>query len=341
MRLKLSSDKEKETRTKPTKARPKRIRRPRTRRSITFLVALAISSLLWLVTALNNPSNRMVELAIPVKYENLTGEYAFEKEPPHEIHVQLEASGFNLLRYSFFPHGDTIRHFVTKDDIHNRRFEVSESLMMQRVQQSIGTNSIIRWISPSNISIPFYRRSSKKVPIRQHLYTDVRSGFLLRSILMDPSVVEIFGTHAVLDTIKQIETEKITLKDLHQSQEVRIALIAPDGVTLKQDSVWAKVEVEELTQQSFEVPLKVINLPGGVHLRPLPATVEVQIVIPSTVYNRYKAEDFMPFVDYNDVSHSADTTASPLLDVEMEKVPDLVDRYKITPARVQYIIEKN
>ena len=90
MRLKLSSDKEKETRTKPTKARPKRIRRPRTRRSITFLVALAISSLLWLVTALNNPSNRMVELAIPVKYENLTESTLLKKSLPMRFMYSLK-----------------------------------------------------------------------------------------------------------------------------------------------------------------------------------------------------------------------------------------------------------
>lgn len=343
MRLKLSNsnDTEKKGRTKKSVKRPIRIRRPRTRRSITFLVALVISAFLWLVTALNNPSNSYVELTIPVKYENLTGEYAFEKEPPKEIRVQLEANGLSLLRYTFHPHGDTISHFVTKDDIKNKRFEVSESLMMQRVQQSIGGNSPIKWVAPSSISIPFYRRSSKSVPIRHRFLTDVKSGYLLHPIVVEPAFVKIYGTRAVLDTVEQIVTEEVRLKNISQSQDLTVALLSPEGVTLGNDSVRAKIEVEELTQQTFEVPIKVINLPEGIHLRPLPAQVEVQIVIPSSSYNRYKAVDFVPIVDYNDVIHSQGDSISQLLNVEMEQIPELVDRYKVTPSRVQYIVERD
>lgn len=341
LQLKLDSDKDKaNAKPKSTNLREK-IRKSRTRRWFSFVLALFISAILWLLTALNDSSNSYVELTIPIRYANLTNEYAFEKNPPREIHVQLEARGYDLLRYTFSPYGDTITHFVTSDDIRNRRFEVSESLMMERVRQSVGAGSRIRWVSPSSISIPFFRRSRKRVLIESHIKAEAESGYLLHPISFEPSFIEIYGTPSQLKRINKITTDALSLEGLNESTTVKVALVAPEGIALSKDSLLVKVEVEELTQETFDVPIKVLNVPESIEFLPIPSSIKVQIIIPASAYKRYRSEDFTPVVDYNDIGQDEKGDLRKLLNVELLQVPPMVHRYKIEPSRVEYFLKEN
>lgn len=339
MRLNLIPDKGKSSDSERPQPKP-RSRSRRSRRSLVIPVIVLISSTLWLVTALNDPSNSTVEVVFPVKYANLSSEYAFEMEPPKEIKAQIDVNGISLLRYSLKPRGDSITHFVTKTDISGESFEVSELLMQERVKEKIGSNAKIRWIKPSSISIPFYKRSSKSVPVEDKILTDVRSGYVVSSIRLEPSKMKVFGAKTLLDRITLINTAEISLRDLHETLEVNIPLEVPSGVTLSQDSIHAVIEVEALTERTFSMPVIPINLPEGMRLRPLPAMVEVRIVIPTSQYTLFNAEDFRTIIDYNDIRQSEEEASGDLLNVEMDRLPHGISRYKISPSRVQYILER-
>lgn len=320
-----------------------RVQTPRFRKGLLFVVALVISSGLWLLTALNDSSNSTIEVVFPLRYADLSDKYAFEKEPPHEVVAQVEAKGFTLLRYSFNRRGDTITHFVTESDIRKKRFEVSDELMRQRVRAKLGNKVIVRSISPSNISIPFYRRNSKSVPVVNKVVPEERGGYMLYPMNIEPSNVEVYGAKSVLDKITFIATEAKHIKDIHQDEVISVPLVAPAGVTLSTERVKASIKVEVLTQQTFEVPLKVVNVPPSMQLRPFVATVDVRIVIPQSAYNRYKPSDFIAVVDYNDIHKVPQPKGggSKKLKVRVEELPERIIRYEVSPLWVEYLLEEN
>lgn len=149
MRLRQKPNRRDTSRGTNTKPSTKRVRFVWTRSSATFAAALLISAFLWLATALNEPSNSTVEVVFPLRYANLTSEYAFEKDPPKEVRVQLSATGITLLRYSLYPVRDTITHFVTEQDIRRRNFEVPELLMLERIRDQLGGSTPIDRVSPA------------------------------------------------------------------------------------------------------------------------------------------------------------------------------------------------
>lgn len=313
---------------------------PRASSLLLFFVFIVIAAALWLITATNNDKNSGVELIFPLKYKNLTGEYAFETEPPKQVEVKLNVTGFPLLRYSLRPKRDTLSLFVTEEDIQKKRFRVPEGLMKERIAEKLPGNVNIVSISPTSISIPFYRRSSKTVPVVHQILADERSGFLLSPISVEPTSITVYGSRNNIDTVKAAYTVPITLKDIHANQTLSIALRPIASVIFSTDSVQAEIRVEELTEQSMELPITVINEPSNYRVRLLPAIVTIQIVIPTSLYNQYKADEFEPVVDYNDILSSGDSITSDLLNVELRRIPETVNRYTVSPSRVQFILEE-
>lgn len=153
-------------------------------------------------------------------------------------------------------------------------------------------------------------------------------------------MVVAYGAKSTLNEIVAIETDLLTLSDLHNTTKGKVVLKAPSGVLLSQDSALYSIDVEVLTEMTFQLAIKAINLPEGKRLRPLPATVEVTITIPSSLYNHFELKDIQPVVDYNDVRQKTDHKQDDLLDVELLRLPEEISRYKITPSRVQYILEE-
>lgn len=313
---------------------------PRFRHLISFVIFLFVSAIIWLITALSNEKNSHVTILFPLVYEDLSAEYAFETEPPQQVEVSLNVTGLPLLSYSMRHIRGSISLYVTEDDINKQRFRVPEALMRERVLAKLPGNANVLSITPASISIPFYRRSSKKVPVDQYLLIDEKSGYLVSATSIQPNVVTIYATKDKLSTISSVRTEKIALHDLDKTKKLKVALEPMEGVLYSHDSVELLVKVDELTQQEFELPITILNQPSDYAVRLLPSSTTLQVVLATDIYDRYTANDFRAVVDYNDIKDVAEGKSKDLLTIELQQIPEGITSFKLSPARVQYILEE-
>ena len=80
-----------------------------------------------------------------------------------------------------------------------------------------------------------------------------------------------------------------------------------------------------------------LNVPVNVHLRALPGRAQITVTMPISSYGKVSEDEFELAVDWNKINPDDSTL---LLPIEVIKKPEIVDRYRLTPEKVQYIIEE-
>lgn len=84
----------------------------------------------------------------------------------------------------------------------------------------------------------------KFVSVKPIVANDLPVDYLLKSIRIEPSKIDIFGDQRIVDTLESIETEKISLADIMKPTTKQIKLQLPIGITVTNDMVTVKIDVE-------------------------------------------------------------------------------------------------
>jgi len=106
--------------------------------------------------------------------------------------------------------------------------------------------------------------------------------------------------------------------------------------------VQVHIPVEQLTEQTFTLPVEVTGLPEGFILQPLPSSATIQLTLPRSRYKEIQPEDLTLAVAYPALvsSGEAKSDAPRQLPIQLIKKPDWLKNYRITPDHVQYVIEE-
>ena len=89
--------------------------------------------------------------------------------------------------------------------------------------------------------------------------------------------ITVYGEDKMLSTIDTIYTEPVTLSDISDTTNLRVAIAIPQGLRTEADSVDVEIILERFTEKKFMVPLHVKGVPEGYRLRLFPKEVEVSV----------------------------------------------------------------
>lgn len=310
-------------------------RRPASRNIILFIFCLLISVLMWLVISLQK--NYQTVITIPFDYSQWDERYVTEADLPREISVEIEDKGLVLLSRQLFSHPRPIPLTLSKKQIKRGTFTVTTTELKRLVQEQLSSSTRIRDISPQSINLALNKRHEKEVLISPRITVQPANGFRLVSISTEPASISIFGSKKTVDAVKAVYTDTLTLNNLSKNKKLHINLMPIDGITLSENEVAVEVHIEELTEQTFELPITLLNVPENVHLRALPGRAQLTITLPLSSFGKISEEEFELAVDWNDIDPS---DSSSLLPIQVIKKAEEVDRYRLTPEKIQYIIEE-
>lgn len=313
----------------------------RGKKFVTFLFFLLISSIWWSITSLQMTYTK--SLKIPINYTSLN-EFSVQGVLPEAIDVQIEGTGFELLfDYTFRPI-QPIDIKVVSPSLRGskNRFYVSYATLEQWVQKQLEQGTKIQTIYPREISVELARLHTKEVPIKSALEIAPQNGFLITKVLLEPSMVKVYGSKQGVDSITSVLTQKMEIKQLEgkNSVEAIVGLVDIPNIRFSTHQIKTNVTFEELTEKHFDLTINVKNLPSGYRLRLLPSKANLRITLPKSLYTSISEADFRLFVDYNQLQNSNGNTQEQLLPISIEEPPIGLTRYAVTPARVQYILEK-
>lgn len=302
----------------------------------TYFLFLIFTAFLWFALQFSKNYSREVEFNI--EYNKVESKKIVKTESDQQVRLMLEGSGFQLLKFYIFDRSLEIdvRRTITKTKTNNY---LTGKKMIDLFQSSLNYNGTIAYSSKDTINIYFDEIVAKKVPLKINETIKYAAGFTsVKGAIPEKREIEISGPKSILDTIKYLTTETLSVSDLNKDfrTELKVDLSAyPDIVKTKKKKIKVDVGVDKLTEKEFTIPIEVLNIKKGERVQLFPKQVAVIFGVALKDYPSLQATDFKVTVDLKKSSSETNT-----LELELLKKPNNVYNARLSENEVQYIVIK-
>ena len=320
------------------KSEPKRIkdrlRRKRWSEALIFFFFILLSLGFWMLQSLQQDYE--IELSIPVRYKNVPPDVAFTTTPPDVIRVKVKDKGSVLLNYTvgrnFMPIEIGMKKGSPSGELKLSRKDLESDIQ----KQLMATTSLIGF-EPQTITLKYNPRDKKVVPVVFNGDIQTEPGFLLDTLLLTPSTVEVYASKTVLDTLVSVRTKYIVIKRAKKKVTENIQLEKMEGITASPDVVTLTAQVEEYTEKTLEVPVICSDLPSNLTLRTFPSSVQLTCNVPLSRFKDITENDFLVDVKYADLEKNLNG----VLPVTLERKPSWVRQVSLYPEKIEFVLEQN
>lgn len=304
------------------------------KRFLMLLACLLFAIGAWLFNALNNKYKYTARTELIYKDEPQNK--AFKPLQPDLVDLTVEGTGWQLLfsRLRIKPQSITVSLAQL-----SRRSYVLFSEQLDQVNKQLETSQKIISIYPDTLYFDFSKRTNKRVPIKLvQNFTFAKQYGVSNPILLKPAYVNISGPQEELTKISEWYTDTLKLDDLQNTSKTRVAIRQnnSNNITIYPTNIGVTVPVDEFTEKTVEVPLKIINNVNFYDIKLYPKKVAVTFMIALSSYQEVDEDFIEAVVDANDwriLGHDK-------LTVRIKRFPNYCKLLKIFPSNVDFIIEK-
>lgn len=304
------------------------------RRVFTLLACLFLAIAAWLFMALNNKYIYTAKTVLVFK--NTPIRRAFYPLQSDTVDLQVEGTGWQLLfsRLRISPPSISVNlsQLNTKDFI-------TFSDQLYNVNRQLESTQKVISVRPDTLYFDFTKRTVKKVPINLVSKLDFISQYGISSdIILNPKYVKVAGPAEELSKITVWPTDTLKLNKIQGSTTVRVGLqhSIHKNVSIYPSSVEVKLPVDEFTEKTIEVPLKISNNKNYNSIRLYPKKVKVTFLVALGNYSQVNENFITAIVDVNewrDLAHKQFT-------VKITAFPDYCKLININPSKVDFVVEK-
>jgi len=304
------------------------------RRVSAFLTCLVLAVVAWIFTVLSNPYKYTVKAVL--SFKNAPQKRAFHPLQPDTVNVTFAGNGWDMLFSKMNPENK----LITADlrTLENRNYVVLSSQLDQINSKKEGNQQITSF-NPDTLYFDFSNRRVKKVPITlrtairyQHQFT--QSG----DITIRPAYVTISGPDNVIDKINEWQTDTLKLDSVSETVNTRVSIqSAREGnMTIYPQNVQVIVPVDEFTEKTLLIPVKLVNNHNNENVKVFPQKVKVTFTVPLSRYAETD-EDFFEATVNLDLWRLHNYKVLP---VSVNKIPPYCRIVKTEPKNVDFIIIK-
>ncbi len=304
-----------------------------------FLFFLFLSSLFWLLNELNKES--IADVSIPVHYENFFKDKILVNDVPSHIVLKIQAPGYTLLKYKLSPRLvpvslDLKSYLVYQKGKSSVYYVVTKDLQGRLKRRFSGEMNILE-IQPDTLYFRFDILRSRKVAVVPHINFSLEKQYMLSSLInTSPDSILVTGPSSIIDTLKNIHTINMDYPKLKRAVNEEVELILVKELNYAADKVIITIPVEQFTEATLKVPIIVTNLPDSLNLRTFPDQVTLTCNVALGRYESVSQRIFRAEVDYSSIK----TNIGKQLKVKIASFPDYIQSVRISPAFVDFIIEK-
>ena len=308
---------------------------------IVFAFFLFLSFVFWYLNSLGKEIE--ANLRYPVRYINLPKERVLIEDLPSRLNLFLKGPGYSILKLKLS--GNRAPVILDISTISYRRVPGSSALsyyvvtsnLIKKLTNQLRAECEITAIKPDTLFFSFDRIITRSIPVTPNVevITD-RQYFVKGNILADPDSVKITGPSHLVDTVSTIRTIHKKLSGINKPVKKSFKLNIPSYFTVSEKKVSLTIPVEQFTEAEFIVPIKILNSPDSIEVKIFPDAVNVKCLV---AISDYKIISEIPFQVVLDL-HKVDLHSSEKIPLEILNIPPFVTSMKITPARVDFLIEK-
>jgi len=190
-------------------------------------------------------------------------------------------------------------------------------------------------IKPDSLVFNFSKIISRKIKVKPNLKLTFENQYsLIHTPSTLPDSILVSGPKNIIDTLKYIKTEFQDYSKLSHSVEKMVSLQPVPGLIQALTEVYLTIPVEQNTEVTFDVPIRIVNKPSEIVLKTFPGNVKVSCRIGLSKYKNLDYSAFHAFINYDKVSFK-----DARLPVSLEGPANIVLSVNYTPREVEYILE--
>lgn len=307
---------------------------PERKRIVVLISCFLLAIAGWLFMALNNKYVYTAKTVLV--YKNFPQNKAFHPLQSDTVDLQVEGTGWQLLFARLRVNPQSID--INLDNLKNRNF-ILFSEQLYGVNKQLETSQKIISVRPDTLYFDFSKRTVKRVPVELLSKLDFAAQYgVSGDVQITPAYVTVSGPTADLNGIEEWKTDTLRLENMQYTTTTRVPMMQNKlkNVSIFPSSVEVKIPVDEFTEKTVEVPLKVINNKEFHDVRIYPKKVNITFQVPLSSYQLVNDRYLEAVVDLNewkDLGHER-------LRVKITRFPDFCKFVKSSPAKVDFIIEK-
>ncbi len=297
-----------------------------------WLICMAISLVFWLLVKMSKTyiTNK------PVTYDlTISDDRALATLPPANLAVDLESTGWNLIRENF--QQDSVR--INVDLKQTDRLVLDGTQLRAAVKDRLVSREInIVDLNYNRLIFDVEEKRRKRIPIRVQSNIEFHPEYhLLGPIEVRPDSTWISGPASQVPLFSEVSTDTFNFFNLNSSQTIQVPLqmLAPT-LTLNPEQVTVVLNVEQYTEWEDFVPLKVMmNVQDSLNL--FPKQVLLTCTVGLSRYDQLSANDFTVEIDLRNVPLSKNKNTVPIRVVQQ---PDYVKNVSISPKAAEFYLVK-
>lgn len=299
------------------------------------MLFLLLATLFWSLIKLSK--EYIAEVEFELAYSDIPNNKLIQNEPDKKVKLTLKTVGFKLLNYEFKKR--VLDYSLTEIERKGGSMYFSETRSNTNyLQAQLSAETVVLNIEPDTLFFDLGVKRSKKVPVISQMDFQFKTGFsFVGDVVLSPSEINISGPEKVIDTISEVYTVKDELNDISETFEYTVSLASPnDVVVLSEEAVVVKGEVDKITDGSYNLPFKVVNLPRDVIISTYPKEVKVVYQVALKDYNKIPENSFRVQCDYK---QTEDNNLDYLIPKLVDK-PEIITNVKIIPNKIEFLIKK-
>lgn len=305
------------------------------REFLTFFFFLVLSTIFWLMTALNETYER--EIGVPAYLVNIPKNVVVTSDMEDTVRVTVRDKGFALLAYTY---GEGIRpinvNFQSAITRQSGYGVVSSQELMKMINQRFSGSLKIVQVKPDRLDFYYNYGLSRQVSVKMSGHVVPGKSFYLARTRFWPEKVTVYGSKQALDSLRFVKTVPINITNFNDTVLRTVALETIKGVKIVPNTVRIGLYPDILTEENIEVPITAINMPEGKVLRTFPQRVTVNFIVGASMFRSISPEQFAVVVDYNEIiDHPSDKCS-----IHLRETPQGVRNARLKMTQVDYLIEE-
>jgi hypothetical protein len=304
-------------------------------KTTAFFICLLLAGMLWGIKALNTVYEHE-RLKLPVVFRNVPQNKKPMQAMPDHLTIDVKASGLKLflilLNQPFKPVEIDFNELKSVNKQQN--YILSPSTI--RFKNSLKFEAEIMQVSPDILYFTEKSGYQKNVPVKVPIYIKCIPGYGYRSPEVVPNFATIVGDSNSIKAIDTIYTQALSLNNLSQKTEKKMAVIRPnESIYCSVHEVDVKIEVDKLIEHTVYVPVEVRSNDLNVKsINVFPSRVKVKF---TALQNNFNASDTTSF---NATVSTSSISKSGRAPVFLGTQPGNINVLSIEPKEVELLIMK-
>ena len=301
-----------------------------------FALFLALSFTILILNKLSRTFTNTITFS--VNTVNLPETYVILNDSSQKLNVTFKTYGFKFLRYYLSKPKLTL-DYDYKTDLTDSTFTWSKQRSFSKINEQFDKDVELISISPDILVFKYDENTTKDIPVVLQERIQFSPGYdVLDGFIITPDTVHIIGPEKLVNSINEIKTIPLELKDIHLNIDQKLELELPKDngyIQFSHKSVRLKAKVEKFTEGTFNIPVTLKNSPKNVTLKYYPKSVSVSYYTNLSGFNAVLEKDFKVECDY-----AKRVENQSYLVPELVAQPKTVKSAKIIQQKVEFIISE-